>query len=207
MLNYKRHKGLGFVGILTVILLVLPLVGVFNSAVLGQETVVTFTPAIETRYIATIDERGAFVRKCPSLECEVIKSIPNQSTIYVSGISNSWLEIRLSDGTSGYVAEYLTSPALPTPVPSINPNAPPTFENCVTLNVPLPPAPTEEIPTESPPETTPQPSDPTPQPTPSPTPCVTVVFEISPSRQSFLADSTRQPTQQFSPTPTATRGG
>lgn len=208
-LNNKRHVGrLGFVFTLITILLALPFIGLINFAVLGQETVVTLTPVLETRYIVTIDGRNAFVRDCPSTECEILKAVPNRSSVYVTGLSDTWLRIRLSDGRTGYVAEYLTSLVLPTFTPTLEPiaqfpAAPNGDSNCATVSVHFPVPPTDIGLPETPGATD--------LPSPNlPPPCITIVFE-TPHRmptemRTEVSEPTTLPTQQISPSPSSTQG-
>jgi hypothetical protein len=79
----------------------------------------TPTPAILRGTVAV----GANVRSGPSLEFEIITSLVAGSDIVLQGQSNGWYQVRIPDGTEGWMSEQVIeiTPETATAVPTVAP--------------------------------------------------------------------------------------
>jgi uncharacterized protein YgiM (DUF1202 family) len=165
-------------------------------------------PVLETGVI--VADQNINLRSGPAANAAIVTGIPPGTEVSILDRAGDWTNIRLADGTEGWVAAELVQVTEPTQEPT---PVPPTSTPVPTdTDVPAPsatPAPTETaVPTNTlpPPTSTPVPSNtprPTPLPVPSATPRTQVIARVIASETINVRSG---PNTTFSPVGTANPG-
>jgi len=80
--------------------------------------------------LVVITVKGANVRSCPDLTCELIKDVAAMEYVHVIATPGNWSEIMFEDGTTGFVSSLaLVTPASP-PVMDTSVTLAPTITDC-----------------------------------------------------------------------------
>ena len=87
--------------------------------------------AVELASYFVIADGSVNIRACPATSCEVLGSVAPGESIQVAGDLGEWLELRLDDGRTGFMAGWLASkdaPATNEPPAPIEPESPASIE-------------------------------------------------------------------------------
>ncbi len=102
------------------------------------------TPTTTTWYV--IATNGVNIRSCSSTSCQVVRTADPGDPVRVIRTVDDWHEIRLPDGSTGYIAAWLTSRSRPVVQPTqrpvqVQPTSPPQQQPPPQVQPTQPPAP------------------------------------------------------------------